>query len=57
MKGNNPLEDHRYTAADLSKEQLERIVSLEQELQRTTQKEIVLIAYEEHENGEKFHAD
>ncbi len=51
MESNKPVEFDRYTAADLSPDLLERIVSLEDEIRSTTDKDVVLIAYEESQHN------
>ncbi|WP_202595375.1 hypothetical protein [Halalkalibacter okhensis] len=51
MESKEPVEFDRYTAAELSPELLERIISLEQEINSTTDKDVVLIAYEESQHN------
>ncbi|MFA9558836.1 hypothetical protein ACERII_16120 [Evansella sp. AB-rgal1] len=47
----SPLDYDRYATAHLSPDLLQRISSLEEDLRNATEKEIVLIAYEESEHN------
>ncbi|MDT8861072.1 hypothetical protein N0O92_12585 [Alkalihalobacillus sp. MEB130] len=51
MESKEPLDYDRYTAADLSPELLQRVVSLEEEIKQSTDKDVVLIAYEESQHN------
>ncbi len=51
MDAKEPVEYDRYTAADLSPELLQRIVTLEEEIKNATEKDVVLIAYEESQHN------
>ncbi|WP_209123756.1 hypothetical protein [Alkalihalobacillus sp. BA299] len=46
-----PTEFDRYTAAQLSQDLLDRVIALEKDLQSQTNKEVILIAYEESEHN------
>jgi hypothetical protein len=47
LEGKKPVEFDRYTAADLSPELLQRVTSLEEDIRSATDKDVVIIAYEE----------
>jgi hypothetical protein len=52
MNQKQPTEFDRYTAAELSPDLLNRLMLLEQEMRTETDKDVVLIAYEEsHHNA------
>ncbi|WP_169917338.1 hypothetical protein [Alkalihalobacterium alkalinitrilicum] len=46
-----PTEFDRYTAAHLNPELLNRVIELEKDLQAQTNKDVILIAYEESEHN------
>ncbi|ARK30472.1 hypothetical protein [Halalkalibacter krulwichiae] len=51
MDQKQPLEFDRYTAADLNPDLLNRIMLLESEIRNETEKDVVLIAYEESQHN------
>jgi len=51
MEEKQPMEFDRYTAAELSPEILNRVMMLESEIRNATDKEVVLIAYEESQHN------
>jgi len=53
MKDMEPQDDDRFAAADLSPDQLDNVLTLEENLRSHSNKDIVLIAYEETEHHRK----
>lgn len=51
MKEIEPLDYDRFTTARLSSELLERVKGLEAEIKNETEKDVILIAYEESQHN------